>query len=95
MAKGDYGKHLYILHIQDAGICKVGRSSNVERRLKEIRSYCPWLEIELAAVFPDKGWIEPTVHGGLKSKRVGREWFKVSQTEAIETTNMFLQCLET
>ena len=94
MPKGDYGKDLYILWIEEAQICKIGRSTNTTRRLKEIQSYCPWLTIEIAAILPNAGWIETTVHGAFKSRKCGREWFRVHKSEAIETTNMLLRCLD-
>ena len=90
---GVYGTHLYVLWIPDGELCKIGRSSNCERRLKQIRAYMPWLHVEIAAVFPDGGWVETTMHDAFKSRRCGREWFKVPKDEAIATANMYLSCL--
>ena len=41
MPKAEYGKDLYILWIAEADICKIGRSTDTKRRLKEIQAYCP------------------------------------------------------
>ena len=93
MPKGSYGKDLYVLWIPEAEICKVGRSSNCARRLKEIRAGVPWLHVELACVLPDAGWIENTVHGAFRSRQVGREWFKADKAEVIKTAGELLACL--
>ena len=94
MPKTEYGKDLYILWIDDAQICKIGRSTDTKRRLKEIQAYCPWVNVEIAMILPGAGWLETTVHGAFKAKRCGREWFRVHKTEAIETANMLLRCLD-
>ena len=90
----DYGRDLYILAI-DGNLCKNGRSSNCERRLKEIQSYMPWLSVELVAVLPDAGWLETTLHGAFKSRQVGREWFRIGKDEAVEAAEMYKACLST
>ena len=84
---------MYILAI-DNELCKIGRSSNCERRLKEVRAYMPWLVVELVAVLPDAGWLETTLHGAFKSRQVGRE-FRVPKDEAIEAADMYQACLTT
>ena len=91
--KSSYGEDLYVLWIPDAGLCKIGRSSNCERRLKEVRAYMPWLHVELACVLPGAGWLESTCHYAFKSHRVGKEWFKIPKEEAISTANMYVACL--
>ena len=90
----DYGRDLYILAI-DGNLCKIGRSSNCERRLKEVRAYMPWLVVELVAVLPDAGWLEGTLHGAFQSRKVGREWFRIGKEEAIEAAEMNKACLST
>ena len=90
----DYGRDLYILAI-DNELCKIGRSSNCERRLKEVRAYMPWLVVELVAVLPDAGWLETTLHGAFKSRQVGREWFRVPKDQVLEAAEMYKACLST
>ena len=80
-----YGTDLYILWLEEAGLCKIGRSCNCERRLREIQSHMPWLRLELFAILPGSGWLETTLHNAFKLQKCGREWFWISPAEALKT----------
>ena len=78
-----YGTHLYILELADAGLLKVGRSMDVQRRLSELRRGNPWGDIRLIAVFDGAGHCEPWVLRALcKHERRG-EWVRCSVAEAL------------
>ena len=86
----DYGKDVYVLACGE-DLVKIGRSSNCQRRLKEERSYMPFLSVELAWVGAGAGWLENTAHYAFDSRRCGKkaEWFRISEDEAVRTCEMF------
>ena len=86
----DYGSDLYVFACGE-DLVKIGRSSNCQRRLKEVRSYMPFLTVELAWVGPGSGWLENTAHYAFDARRCGKkaEWFRISKEEAIQTCQMF------
>jgi hypothetical protein len=66
-------------------IIKIGRSKDVERRRLELQKSQPF-RIIILATFPGKGGLEGAVHAALSASRVdgpGREWFKVSASDAM------------
>ena len=91
--RGDaaWGADLYLITLRHADVCKVGRAWNPQQRFKQLARSVPFLEPELAAIFPDKGYLEGTVHRMLSARRVGPEWFKVSQAEAVELVTRLVQ----
>ena len=76
VGRGDqnWGNDLYVF--QAGPYCKVGRSYDVNRRLKELRRACPY-PVEVAAVFPGRGSDECVVHKHLATFRVCGEWFQI------------------
>ena len=44
-----WGEDLYIIWCPEAGVVKIGRSCNCERRFKQISLSCPFLHMELTA----------------------------------------------
>jgi hypothetical protein len=69
------------------GILKIGRSKNVERRRVEMQRSQPF-HINTVATFPGKGHLEGIIHTTLHASLVdgpGREWFRVSASDAIHT----------
>lgn len=78
-----YGADLYICTIGE--VTKLGRSSNVQRRLSEIRRGVPWLQVELFATFPKFGFLEAALHrqlGGHFEKR--NEWYLAGPSRVAE-----------
>jgi hypothetical protein len=68
------------------GMCG-GRSKNVERRRVEMQRSQPF-HINTVATFPGKGHLEGIIHTTLHASLVdgpGREWFRVSASDAIHT----------
>jgi hypothetical protein len=67
------------------GILKIGRSKDVERRRAEMQRSQPF-HINTVATFPGKGHLEGIIHTTLQANLVdgpGREWFRVSESDAI------------
>ena len=89
----DWGNDLYVVWLPEADVVKVGRSCDCQRRFKNIQQACPFLRLELAAVFPGSGWAEGACHRALDGKRCGREWFRASREEAVAAVNSILSGL--
>jgi hypothetical protein len=71
------GKHLYLMQMDKTGAVKIGRSSNVERRLSEIQTGCPY-RVRVILVLLNKGVIERSLHVRLENHRTAGfegEWF--------------------
>jgi hypothetical protein len=71
------GQHLYVMQMGRTGAIKVGRSSNVDRRLTEIQTGCPY-QVKVIIVAEDQGHREAAVHRNLKVFRLRGhkgEWF--------------------
>ena len=71
------GSDLYIMQMGRTGAIKVGRSSNVDRRLTEIQTGCPY-EVRVIIVAKDQGWRERSIHQDLRRFRLRGhkgEWF--------------------
>ena len=92
MAKRAYGTHLYVIAAgQTAGdLCKIGRSMNVERRLKEIQHSSPWNDCRLVAVFQDNGFLEPCVLRALGAHERRGEWFRCTIGDAMAAVSACL-----
>jgi hypothetical protein len=89
----DWGHDLYVVWLPEADVVKIGRSCDCARRFKHIQQSCPFLHMELAAVFPGSGWAEGACHRALDTRRCGREWFRVSREDAIAEVNSILSAL--
>jgi hypothetical protein len=72
------GEHLYIAQSHTTGAFKVGRSSNPERRLRDLQVGSPF-ELRLILVVEGQGWRERKVHAALHGYRsqgtYKGEWF--------------------
>jgi hypothetical protein len=66
---------------------KIGRSKDVNKRKRSLESGHNFY-VEVAATFPEKGYLEPVVHKRLEAKRskigAGVEWFEISVSEALK-----------
>lgn len=72
------GAHLYIMQSKVTGAFKVGRSSNVENRLKQLQTGSPY-ELRVILVLEDQGSQEREIHRRLRGYESqdteGGEWF--------------------
>jgi len=75
------GRDLYVMQNSRLPELKIGRSNSVELRRRSLQSSQNFT-IEVHAIFPGAGHIEPLVHKILSNCRVsgvaGREWFHCS-----------------
>ena len=87
-----WGEHLYVIAAAEAGLVKVGRSWDPERRCRDIGHACPWLDVDLVAVFHEAGNLEAACFRALEARmpRAGREWFRGPVEEAISCINEVL-----
>ena len=79
--KRAYGTHLYVIVAGD--LVKIGRSMNVERRLKEHCHSNPFAEIRLVGVFQDAGFMESWVLRALGAHERRGEWVRCTIAEAM------------
>jgi len=71
------GKHLYIVQSGTTGAFKVGRSSDVEARLKQLQTGSPYT-LRIILVLKGQGHLERELHRrlrGYESQQEGGEWF--------------------
>jgi hypothetical protein len=76
---------LYVMQRSDnLGILKVGRSSNAERRAREIQG-CHCFTVQVVALIPGAGHLELDAHRVLSEFRMdpGREWFRCSLSRVL------------
>ncbi len=72
--KRDIGRDLYIIQMHTLGNVKVGRSSNVSNRLKQLQTGCPHkLKVILHVV--GQGSLEKVLHDRMSRYRLEGEWF--------------------
>lgn len=69
-------------------VLKIGRSANPETRRRTLETSHDF-RVEIVAVFPQKGHLEPEVHRLLAHRRSGRgagtEWFRIDAQSAMDT----------
>ena len=88
------GRDLYVMqNPRLAGELKIGRSSNVELRRRSLQSSQNFT-IDVLAIFPGAGDLEPLVHKILSNCRVtgvaGREWFRCGTETALGAISLAL-----
>ena len=73
-----HGAHLYIMQMDRTGAIKIGRSSNIKRRLGEIQTGCPYT-VNAILVLEGHGRLEARLHKRLepfRTRRYSGEWFE-------------------
>lgn len=71
------GTDLYVLQSAHTGAIKIGRTNNINRRIEELQTGCPY-KLKLLVHLPGKGDIEHYLHDRLSDFRIrsNGEWFK-------------------
>jgi hypothetical protein len=89
------GRDLYVMqNLRLMGELKIGRSSNVELRRRSLQSSQNFT-IDVLAIFPGAGYLEPLAHKILSNCRVttgvaGREWFRCGTETALGAISLAL-----
>ena len=73
---------LYAIRCAATGQIKIGRSSNVKRRLADIGSYLR-CGFDVIGVAKNCGRFEPAIHALLRGRRIDREWFRLDVHECV------------
>ena len=68
---------LYLILDKEANLLKIGRSTNVESRLKQIQSANGHV-LELLCIVKNKGNLESTLHDKFSKLKTSGEWYKYS-----------------
>lgn len=73
--------HLYIIQSDVTGAFKVGRSKNVQKRLKQLQTGSPY-KLKLILELKHQGYIEKQLHEILKIHKCRKngEWFDFAAT---------------
>jgi hypothetical protein len=96
-----WGEDLYLFRAQGTGMIKIGRSCDVERRRRDVQRGCPWVDVELMAVFGGLGYLEALIHQILESeytraRRAGNrsEWWDLSEDEVYGAVRASINILD-
>lgn len=83
--------YIYIIHAKETTRFKIGRTSNIKRRLKELTYQSPY-QLVLYYYYPsfDTVFDEKNLHSLLKSYRKHGEWFDLISTQSQNTLYEFL-----
>lgn len=68
-------KDLYIIQSKVTGLLKIGRTSNINQRLKTLRTGNGY-ELRLILLLPQMGHMEHDIHDKLRHYREKGEWFR-------------------
>lgn len=68
---------LYFLKCKDPPAIKIGRTRNLEQRLRRIQSYCAG-SCSLLLWLPEHGGYETALHKAFEHQRLHHEWFTIS-----------------
>jgi hypothetical protein len=69
--------HLYFIENPHLSIVKIGRTRDVQQRLKELECGCG-VSLRLLRVFENVGMWEQRVHDSLSASRLVGEWFTLT-----------------
>jgi hypothetical protein len=72
-------KDVYIVGNTEHGVCKIGKSSRLEKRLYDISSGFPW-ELYLLALFEGGGDFESELHERFSDQNTTGEWFEINSS---------------
>jgi Meiotically up-regulated gene 113/Helix-turn-helix domain len=72
---------VYVASSARQQMCKIGLTTNAKRRLNELRTGCP--DIEILLLLPGDRTLELDIHDKLEQYRVVREWFEIDDPTAL------------
>ena len=85
---------IYVIGNKEHGICKIGFTNNVFKRVKSIQTGCPY-PLEIFCVIHGSMETEKKLHYKYKSLRLNGEWFKYENPlkESIENVESVIKDL--
>ena len=91
--------HVYVFANECNHLCKIGITSDLRSRIKQVQSACGQpicrvLAIELSSYDEDCKVVEAALHKYFKNKRVHGEWFNLSHRDIIEIRRLFWDTIE-
>ena len=89
---GNKEKLLYILFISELNVCKIGISENVEKRIKQLQTGCPFkIDVVKKYESPMSSRIEKILHRQYQNRKVDEneynlmgEWFNLTIGEVLD-----------
>lgn len=89
-------QRVYVIAASDEGPCKIGRASNVRRRLKQLQvSHHQRLIIQAEFETRHPSAAEWSIHHYLAAKRMSGEWFNIPVAEAVKMAGEVTASLDT
>lgn len=68
-------KHLYIIQSAQTGAIKIGRTSDIDQRIKTLQTSNPY-PLKVILFVESYGYLERELHERLKQYKTNGEWFK-------------------
>ncbi|MFS0688961.1 GIY-YIG nuclease family protein [Sporosarcina sp. 179-K 8C2 HS] len=88
------GGYIYFIREAQTGLVKIGRSTDVERRVQSLQISTPFdLEVVFKFYSDDYYLLETNCHNFFKSKKVRGEWYRLSEKD-IECIKLYYLLLE-
>ncbi len=92
---GKKEKLLYVLFISELNVCKIGISENVEKRIKQLQTGCPFrIDVVRKYQSPISAKIEKILHRQYRSRKIDEneyhlmgEWFNLTIGEVVDFEN--------
>lgn len=69
---------IYFIQQGDSDLVKIGFTSNIQRRFRELQTASPY-PLLLLGLMPGSKEVEKQIHGTFEHLRQKREWFKLNQ----------------
>lgn len=88
---GNSRKRLYLLFISELNVCKIGISENVENRIKQLQTGCPFkIDVVRSYSSPISSRIEKVLHRQFQTRKADEnehnllgEWFNLTLCEVL------------
>lgn len=87
--QADRGERVYLIGSQVNALVKIGRSTNVQRRLADIQRMSP-VELDVLWLTVGNADLETRLHRAFRARRTHGEWFNFAGLDAVEAVRGFL-----
>lgn len=75
MEQNPSGIKTYLIRDRISGYCKIGKSKNPERRLKQLCQTALWHDVKFELIATINADVENFLHSLFKQERIHGEWF--------------------